>query len=120
MAKAQAGKTYVIIQDSRVHQIFTEATLAEWNGDQLQVIELGAQIPAEGDVWLGGTAFAPYVPPAKTQAEINAEADRMIAKHAQTALPLMLEVLTKLASGADKTALTVFDAAVKTEKAKKV
>ena len=63
--------------------------------------------------------IAPFVPPVVTQAQINAAADRMIAKHMQDALPMLLEVVTKLAAGVDKAALKVFDDAVKAEKAKK-
>lgn len=51
---------------------------------------------------------------------INDSADVALAKHRADAFPLVLSVLTKLATGQDKAALAVFDASVKAELAKKV
>lgn len=62
---------------------------------------------------------AAYVAPVKTQAQINAEADAAIKKLSIDALPDVIEIVAKLASGADKTKINAIDAAIKTAKAKK-
>lgn len=120
MTKAVVGKTYVQIVSGRCHKVFTIADLPEWNPTDIQVVELTGAIPLEGYVHNGGDSFSPYVPPPLTQTQINEAADAAAMKAATDALPAMLDVLTKLASGADKTALKVFDDKVKAEQAKKV
>ena len=89
----------------------------------------GGPLPwPEGDTYLAKevaykAAYAVRHPPPTlltSQQIINAAADAAIAKISRDALPLILDMLTKLATGADKTALKVLDDAVKTEKAKKL
>lgn len=56
----------------------------------------------------------------KTQEEINAEADRAIAKLRHDSFPLVLEMLEKLSNGADKVAIKAINDVAKLERAKKV
>ena len=118
MAKAEAGKKYASIQYGRVHQVFDGKTFPEWNEDDIEVVEVSGIPPTEGDIW-NGTSFSPYIPPAPTQEEKDEELESNAEKYAEAALPDMLDILTKLASGADKAKLKVFDDKVKAEKAKK-
>lgn len=64
MAKAKNNKTYALIQDGKVHQIFTKAELSEWN-DELIVIDITGKTVSVGDIWSGtGANFsAPPAPP---------------------------------------------------------
>ena len=75
MAKAMSGKTYAQIVNNRVHWKFTQATLPEYNENDIQVVDVTGNVPSDGDVYNPATGtFSPYVPPAPTQAEINAKA----------------------------------------------
>lgn len=70
MAKAQAGKTYAVIQDGRCHWIFSSVELPEWNEGHIQVVEVTDNVPNVGDDW-NGSAFVPHV---KTSDELAATA----------------------------------------------
>jgi len=121
MAKAQAGKTYTVLTpDNRVQQVFNHTKLLEWNENDIQVVEVAAgQNPKEGDVHTGAGIFIPYVPPAPTQAEINAAADAAMKKIFLDNLDVILEVLERTAVGADKAEIKIINDAVKAEKGKK-
>lgn len=119
MANAQAGKFYAVIQGGRCHKVFTITDLPEWNEADIQVVDVTSAVPNEGDVYLGGSSFTPYVPPPPTQAQINAAADAAIRKLSLDALPDVIDILTKMATGADKTLLKAVDDKIKAEKEKK-
>lgn len=62
--------------------------------------------------------IAPYVAPVITQAQINSTASDVIRNLSLAALPTLIDILTKMASGPDKAALQAIDSAIKIEKAK--
>lgn len=61
------GRTYALIQEGRVHQVFTRAQLAEWH-DALQVIDVTAlnPPPAVGAYYVNGV-FYPDPGPAPSE-----------------------------------------------------
>lgn len=63
--------------------------------------------------------IAPYVARVPTQAEINSKADATVRQLSLDALPDVIDVLTKMATGPDKAVLKVHDDKIKAEKAKK-
>ena len=117
---AQKGKGDAQVVNGRCHKVFTIADLPEWNENDITVVDVTGAVPNEGDVHNGGSSFSPYVPPPPTQAQINAAADAAIRKLSLDALPDVIDILTKMATGADKTLLKAVDDKIKAEKAKKV
>lgn len=69
--KAESGKTYALVQDGKVQQIFTIAELPEWH-DAMDVRDITGQDVAVGWVDVNGTLQAPVDPPVDVNAQILA------------------------------------------------
>lgn len=60
--KAEAGKSYAIINTGRVQQFADIETLPEWNESDITVVEIPSNVAvAIGDAW-DGEQFAPFDP----------------------------------------------------------
>lgn len=63
MATAQDGRMYAQIINGKCHWIFTKAELPEWNGDQIQTVDVTGSVPTVGDAWDGAAFVPPPAPP---------------------------------------------------------
>jgi len=119
MATTIAGNTYAEIQNGRVTRTFLGSTLPQYNASQITLVDVTGNVPNVGDVWQGGSSFAPYVPPAKTQGQINSEADRTMQDLFLDNIPLIMDTLEALATGQNKTDIKALNDKIKIERNKK-
>ena len=63
--KAEIGKTYVLVQEGKAHQIFTASTLPEWH-DGLTVLDITNKDVSIGDNYSNGV-FTKSPPPTTEQ-----------------------------------------------------
>lgn len=110
MAKAEAGRTYAVIQDGKAHWIFTKEQLPEWN-DEMQVVDITGVQPQPLEGWdYDGTAFSP---PATPVPDTTARAEEIRARLTQIDID-SVRPLRAIAAGAatdyDRDKLAALDA----------